>query len=235
MELYQAYKGAGEETRKQGELPFTAAKKAAGVGLGIAGLSGGSQLASKVMSLINKHVPEDLAIKGLNKLDPRFGKFIQTALENGGSWEEAREFIGEKAQEGAEQENVKEQDNLIKKYSPELHQFIEGEIQKGRSPLEAGALAQLKPEFKRHIEKLSKDHKAPFSALLKTVYGEGGKAEAVKQYNAQKQQKQSMMQQEEERFNQQYGQGQQQQGQGLDPAVLAFMQEGKKVLQQFGA
>ena len=112
-----------------------------------------------------------------------------------------------------------------------MHQFIEGEIQKGRSPLEAGALAQLKPEFKKQIEKLSKDHKSPFSAILQTVYGQGGKAGAVKNYNEHQQQKQSTMQQEEQRFNQEYGQ--QQGGQGLDPAVAQILQQGQAILQQF--
>ncbi len=207
--------------------------KVSGAGAGLATAAvGATGILGKIAPFLSKYIPADLAMKGINKISPQLGEFLKKGQKAGLDIESGLNFIKEKF-EGATAENPKEDGNVIKQYSPELHQFIEGEIQKGRSPLEAGALAQSKPEFKKHIDKLSKDHKAPFSALLKTVYGEGGKAEAVKQYNAQKEQKQTMMQQEQDRFNQQYGQEQQQQGQGLDPAVAQILQQGQAILQQF--
>ena len=207
--------------------------KLSGAGAGLAtAAAGASGVLGKIAPFLSQYIPADLAMKGINKISPRLGEFLKNGQKAGLDIESGINFIKEKF-EGATAENPKEDGNVIKQYSPELHQFIEGEIQKGRSPDEAGALAQLKPEFKKHIEKLSKDHKAPFSALLKTVYGEGKKAESTRQYNARNQQKQTMMQQEEERFNQQYGQNQQQQGQGLDPSVAAILQQGQAILQQF--
>lgn len=202
------------------------------LGLGASALAGASGLSSKVLPFLSEHIPVDLAMKGINKIAPKLGEFLKSGLSQGLSVESGLDYLKEQFKT-SEAKNPKEEGNVIKQYSPELHQFIEGEIQKGRSPDEAGAMAQLKPEFKKHIEKLSKDHKAPFSALLKTVYGESKKAEATRQYNARNQQKQTMMQQEEERFNQQYGQNQQQQGQGLDPSVAAILQQGQSILQQF--
>ena len=232
----QPYQEATREIGRQGGIPLDTAKKAGSLGVTAAGVYGvGGGLASKAMALLNKHVPEELAIKGLSKLNPGFGKLIQKALAAGKTFDETRNFLSEKVDQGIkEQHQPKESGNVIKQYSPELHQFIEGEIQKGRSPDEAGAMAQLKPEFKKHIEKLSKDHKAPFSALLKTVYGEGKKAESTRQYNARNQQKQTMMQQEQERFDQQYGQEQQQQGQGLDPDVAKILQASESILKSRG-
>ena len=229
------------ETRKA-QTRTGQAKSALGLGAGA--LAGASGLASKVLPFLSEYIPTDLAMKGINKIAPKLGEFLKSGLSQGLSVESGLDYLKEQFKR-PEQEPAKEEGNIIKQYSPELSQFIEGEIKKGRSPLEAGAMAQLKPEFKKHIEKLSKDHKSPWSAILETVYGKGDKAEAVKAYNAQKQQKQTMMQQEEERFNQQYTNGgggsaeqammqnQQQQGQGLDPSVAAILQQGQAILQKF--
>ena len=83
-------------------------------------------------------------------------------------------FINQKRLQESEQKEPPKQDrNIIEQYSPELFQFLQGEIQNGRAPLEAGALAQNLGKFNKEIKKLEKDHKSPFSAILQTVFGEG--------------------------------------------------------------
>lgn len=165
----QPYQKSSEEVRRQGELPLKLAKTAgsiASTGLGVVGL--GSAGINRVLPLLNKYIPEDLAIKGLNKIDSRYGKFIQKALSAGKTIDEVKDFISEKAQEGKKPEER----NMIQQYSPELNQFILDQLKNGRSVLEAGALAEMGGKFKKQIASMVKDHKAPWSSILQSIFSE---------------------------------------------------------------
>lgn len=194
----QPYQKATEAIRSTEEYPVKLAKSLGlnAVGAGIAGgaTKAGYQavnsLLPKIGALINQHVPEAISMKGLSKIDPRFSKFIQGALDEGYSYEDLRGFLGEKISKSETQSNPKDNKNVIQQYSPELHEFILGEIQQGRSPLEAGALASLDRKgknFKKIISQIEKDYKAPFSAILETAYGGQSKAQpAAAQESSQK-------------------------------------------------
>lgn len=90
------------------------------------------------------------------------------ALLGGGSGQEMPEEAAV-VQQTAQQ--PMQQHNIIEQYSPELHQFILSHTKQGRSPLEAGALAQLDKKFMNVIKKIESDHKAPFSAILESIFG----------------------------------------------------------------
>lgn len=177
----QPYQRADEETRRQGEVPLKLAKTAISTG---ASLAGGAVL-GRVMPFLSQHIPSDLAIKGLSKIDPRFGNFINTALQNGKTFDEVKDFIKEKAE--SSQEKKPDQKSIIEQYSPELNQFITEHMQKGRSPLEAGALAEMGGKFKDVIKKMVKDHKAPFSSILESVFGSAQQTQQNQQQNTQSQ------------------------------------------------
>ncbi len=202
----QPYQRASEETRRQGEAPLRLAK----TGLSIAGSVAGGAAIGRVMPFLNELIPQSLAIKGLSKVDPRFGKFINTVLDNGGSFDEAKEFIREKAESSKPKPD---QRSIIEQYSAELNQFLTDQIQSGRSPLEAGALAQTLGKFKKEIDKMTKDHKTPFSSIIESIFGTGQTVHPTQQ-QAQPQQMQSQ---------QQPGQGQQ--------AMMAILQ---KINQRLG-
>jgi hypothetical protein len=201
----EPYQRATEEIRRQGELPLDLAKKAVSVGSAAAtGLAGGAAI-GRVLPFLNKYVPQDLAIKGLSKLDPRFGKFINKALSAGQSFDEIKDYIGGKAEE-EEQKVAKESRNIIQQYSPELHQFIDQEVKKGNSPFEAGTRAQKDKRFSNIISKLSKDHKTPWSNIIESVFRNGSpdpKQEAVKKFK-EHQKKQSTLERESNRFGEYY-------------------------------
>ncbi len=181
----QPYQEASQEIRRQGEFPI----KAAATGASIAGSAIGSGLAlTRITPFLSKYIPQDLAIKGLSKIDPRFGKFISTTLANGKSFDEIKDFISEKTNEGQAKENR----SVIQQYSDELDAFIKDHISKGRQPLEAGAIAQLDPKFKKVISQIEKDHKTPFSAILESTYGS---AQQPQQQNVQSQQQPAQSQQ----------------------------------------
>jgi len=189
--------------RTAGKLALTAA--------GTTALSGGAALSAKIAPFLSEYITPELALKGISKVSPKFGDALKRGMEGGLSLESGLDFIKqsmEKPKDKEEQEeNPQQNGNVIEQYSPELNQFIMSEIEKGRQPLEAGALASLNPKFKKIIDKLTQDHKSPFSSLLQTVYGGGQQTEQQPQNQQQMQQGQP----------QQGGQGQQ--------ALMAILQK----------
>lgn len=159
----QPYQQADAQIKKKGEAPLKGIKTAGS-------LAAGGLALNRVLPLLSQYIPADLAIKGLSKVDSRFGKFINTSMQNGKSFDDARQFIFEKARG---KENPQENRNLIQQYSPELFEFLISEVEKGKSPIEAGALAEQQSNFKNVIKQMADDHKAPFSAILQTVFGQG--------------------------------------------------------------
>lgn len=166
-----------------------AASAATGFGIGASGA-----LTSRIMPFLSQYIPVDLAMKGLNKVSPKLADFLKKGKAAGLDVEEGLQFIKDKLNpktqeepEGAK-ESLKENRNIIEKYSPELHQFISDQIKMGRSAIEAGALASLEQKggkgFKNVIDKIVKDHKTPWSAILESVYG----SEQAAKSNPQQQQ-----------------------------------------------
>lgn len=171
----QPYQQASQAIRQNEESKAGVLQNAALAYTGGRAISGGYQALNKLMpavgAFLSNYVPENLAIKGLNKVDPRLGEFVKGALEEGYSFDDVKNFMGEKIQKTEEDEKK----NIIQQHSPELHQFVESEIKNGRSPLQAGALAQMeqkgKSGFKNIIEKLVKEHKMPWSSIVEMVFG----------------------------------------------------------------
>lgn len=212
--MRQPYQEATEAIKKQGEAPAQFLKGAAQTALGVAG---GGAVLNRVLPFLSKFVPQDLAIKGISKINPTLGKFVQGSLNQGKSMDEVTDFIKEKAgisepKEEKKQEKPKGQGNIIEQFSPELHEFLVSEIGKGRSTDEAGAIAQSNSMFKGVIPKLEKQAGARFSDILKSVFGGQQQAQQSQQAQPQQQPQQS-----------QSGPGQQ--------ALMAIMQ---KINQQLG-
>lgn len=175
----QPYQRATEEVMRQGEFPKRILEKAGQ--LGTAGFAAssviGRGIAQKAMTFLSKYIPENLAVKGLKKLDPRFGKFIDKALGEGKSFDEIRDFMTQKAEAGLEdmeesKQPAKQSKNIIEQYSPELHQFMVDKVKKGENVYKAGALARFDKKFDKIIGKMEKDHKTDWSAIFQSVYGQ---------------------------------------------------------------
>ena len=58
----------------------------------------------RIIPLLNKVVPSAIAFKGLQKLDPRIGKFFTQAQEKGYGQDEIMEFMRNEFQGGGEQD-----------------------------------------------------------------------------------------------------------------------------------
>lgn len=233
----QPYQTATEEIKRQGELPKHLAQQGASAATAIGGTAVfGKGLAEKALALASNYLPESLAIKAFTKLDPRFGKLITTAMENGQTGRQAIDFIAGKAEEGLQQQQSQDKRNLIEKHSPELHQFIEQEIKKGQTPLQAGARALVAhgKNFDKVIEKLKKEHKTSWEQILEAVYGGAKPAEQNQPPAAQAPSPapQSAIPQAPAQAQPQTGQEQPQQpGKGAQ-ALMQMLQETNQLLRQ---
>jgi hypothetical protein len=208
----QPYQEASGEIQRQQRIPGNIARGAvSAVGTGAA-----ASLFGRVMPFLSSYIPQDLAIKGLNKVNPTIGNFVQTALGQGYAYDEVKEFLKDKFEN---KEPAKQSKNIIEQLSPELHQFIDQEVRNGRKPIEAGALAQNDKRFKDIINKLTKEHKTPWSNILESVYGGEGMAPIQSQSQAALQPEQMQQQQMQ--------QGQQQPGPGQSK-LMAVLQELQK-------
>lgn len=204
--------------------------------LGTFGLA--PSIAAKVLPFLNQYIPSGLALKGISKVMPALGNFLKNGMNQGLTLQSGLSFLKESFQnEKPEQaEPPKENRNIIEQYDPELHSYLKMKIGEGVNLLEAGKKALGHSRFKSAIEKITKDHKTSWDAILKTVYGMGEttnpKEEAVKKWNEHR--KKSMLEEERERFEMGYGQQQQQQGGQQGPGQQALMAILNKINQKLG-
>ncbi len=180
-------------------------------GAGIAAGLGASGIASKVLPWLSTYIPVDLAMKGLRKVSPKVADFLDRGRSMGLDVKEGMEYV--KDQFDQSKKPAKDQRNILQQYSPELHTFIETEIQRGRTPIEAAAMAQYNKEFDPIIKKLTKDHKTPWSKIVEDIFGNG--------HTAQPNQAQQQQQMQEQ--SQQQGQGQ---GAQLLTSILEKINQG---------
>lgn len=136
--------------------------------------AGGAALASKVVPFLSEHIPSYLAVKGINKISPKIGKWLEKGIEKGLPVEEGLEFLKEKL---TGKSNKKKAVNLIGQISPDLQDFIEGEIQGGKSADYAAATAMIKPEFLDIARGIEKQTKKRFTELVRELY----EGEAIQQ------------------------------------------------------
>lgn len=212
----QPYQSAARATADQATAPIRALGTAA---LSLPALKAAGSGLKRILPFLNDFVPDELAEKGLAKVDPRFGKFFKASQKEGYDIGEIREFIKEKLS-GAEQQNepAKENRNVIEQYSPELFNFLKEQIGQGRDPIQAGAIAQNDSRFGQVIQKMAKDHKTQWSNILQSVFGMG-----QAQGQAEEQQMQPQQQQQQQ---------QPQQDQEINPQIAQLLQQGNEILKR---
>lgn len=93
----QPYQSAAEETSKQATSPYRMAKNIATTIAGGAGVAGGGALLKRVLPFLSSFIPQDMAIKGIKKIHPKMGEFIESSMNQGHQFDELSNFIKEKA------------------------------------------------------------------------------------------------------------------------------------------
>jgi len=203
----QPYQQASDMMREKNEQPARLLKKGGSLALTAASLYGGGSMISRAMPFLNQYIPADLAIKGLSKINPKFGQFIEKSLKNGHSFDQIKEFILEKletAEESRPKEKQPDQKNIIQKYSPELFNFMKDLIGKGKSPLEAGALATIGlggKNYSKEIKKMESDNKADWSSIIESVFGTAQQPQGNQQMSQMTQEPPQQQQQQQSGYN----------------------------------
>lgn len=210
------YEDVAEEMKRQSEGPKRFGKTALRLGSTVGAASFAPVLA-RAAPFLSSYLTEDMAIKGLSKVSPKFGSFIKSAMNAGKSFDEVRDFIGEKVQES--QKSTDMSDHPVEKLAPALHQFLKQEIGKGRKPIQALAVAKVNGHGK-DIEKISKKIGKNLSEMIDQLYGGEQQSQAALQPSASAQQPQSPVQ------AQPLQQPQTQQGPGPgQQALMAILQQ----------
>lgn len=178
----QPFEQASRALRESADYPVNISKKAAltavGSAAGYLGLSSLKGILPKIQAFVSDFLPEKISSQGLKSVDPRMKNFIDKAEEEGYDFSEIKSFIKQKLNKEEPINKVKE--NPIQKYSSDLHDFIVQEIGKGRSPLQAGALAEMGvggKNFNQVIGKLKKDLNSTWANIVESVYGSSQQAQ----------------------------------------------------------
>lgn len=177
----QPYQEAAQRERHRGENAIGLIKGGAQAAMGFGLANASSRLLSRAIPLLSEYVPEDLAIKGISKINQKLGNFVKSAYSEGYDRDEIKGFIENKLQKG----QAKEGRNLIEQYSPELFTFMKERISGGETPLQAAAVASVSGKFKEAIGKMQKDHKTGWGRIAETVFGTGQTAQPQPQQQQQ--------------------------------------------------
>lgn len=230
------YQTADEETRRQAGTPIKTATTIA-----TSSIAGGAAF-KKIMPFLNKLIPGELMRKGLSKVNPDIGKFINTALNNGYGLEDIRNFMSEKFIEKkpeVSQQKQEQQENPIIKQSkdfetnyPDITQALMGYINKGQTPQAAAAILKQSTPFIQKIKKIEKDTGKNFVDFVIEMMGNQGNASnqsnQVQQQTTQEQPPQPPPQQQQTSSSSQSPQS----PQGSDPQLSQLMQGIRSTIQR---
>ncbi len=206
-------------------------KKGVKTALSAIPIAGTAAISSKIAPFLSQYINPETALKGISKISPKMGEFLQKGISMGLPLEEGLDYIKDrmnspKEEAKKEKSNKKQNLNELGQFSPELQQFVETKIQEGKSPDHAAALAMNQAEHSDLVRGIEKKTKKRFTAFVREIYE--GKAIEPKQSqgkdlsNWTKGLNPDLKQ--FERQDQQY--------QGLDPGVAQIIEQGKALMQQ---
>lgn len=183
----QPYQAASLQVQDQAEQPERLLRGAAGTTASLAGLGA---VATRVLPFLNKYIPASIAMKGISKISPTLGKFIQGSVDQGHDQSDVLDFIKNKiSPEQSSEQQAPDQRNIIEQYSPTLYQFLKEKIESGKSPRAIAQNAKSQNFFRDAISKMEKDHKTNFEDIVESIFGGGQMAQQPQ--NSQPQQSQS--------------------------------------------
>jgi hypothetical protein len=168
---------ADEEIRRKKKIANTI-KGSIGTAVGIGTTIAGGSLASKVLPFLNNLIPEDLALKGINKISPKLGNFLSQGQEAGLDLKDGFEYLKEQLQPTSQQKEPQNQEQqqsdplqFLSGYSPELTQFIQDQLQKGQPAKAIASLAKQDQKLSPVVSKIEKDTQKDFISLLEEILG----------------------------------------------------------------
>jgi protein-tyrosine-phosphatase len=212
----QPYQTASEEINRQAQAPLKTLKK-------VGSLIGGAAIAGRILPFLSKHIPGELMRKGLSKIEPRLGKFVEGAINNGYDIEEVRNFMSEKfspkEQEEPQENPIAKQAKDFETNYPDIIQALMSHINNGQSPEAAAAILKQSTPFSQKIKKIEKETGKNFVDFILEMMG-GNQSSQMQQ--PQQMQAQALEGTPETPI-QQAQPSQQQGGGGLDPQLMQLM------------
>lgn len=178
-----------QASQNEDRMIKSGAKTLAKTGLALAGAG----IASRVAPFLSGVIPTDLALKGISKVAPKVGDFLQKGMAQGLTIQSGLDFLKQNmgTEKAEAQEPAKENRNIIKQYSPLLFKEIEQALKRGKTPFEAGQIARnMNSSEEGAIKNMEKDHKAKFIDIVESVFGNGLTAQPQQNQQPQAQQMQ---------------------------------------------
>jgi hypothetical protein len=165
----QPYQKASEQIQDQAEQYKRMGTKAA---ITAGSLASSAALGAKVLPFLSNFIPRDIAMKGISKVSPALGGFVNKAIGTGHSEEDVMDFVKNKIV-GAEQSNepAKDERNVIEKRSKFLFDFLKDKIGRGLSPFSAASNAKAEKKYRQEIQELEEQNKTPFENIVESVFG----------------------------------------------------------------
>lgn len=202
----QPYQRASQEIQRQSSTGLNAVGQVASTAIGGAGLAGGGAILSKIIPFLSKHIPTALAIKGIQRVAPKIGKFLQASMNQGHPIEEVFTFLKDKA--GIKDQDFAQNDEEAQMEKQAQPQAQPHQTQQNQDPLEQALMSGDQGEVMR----------------LQNINEKQALA-MIHNYNQQKHQKLSnkkvgVADQEANRFQEHYGQ---KQNNASDEALLASL------------
>jgi hypothetical protein len=116
---------SAEREIEESERPERLAKKAlstgvsiAAGGLGLGSLGVGKNMIKRLLPFLNKALPEEIAVKGISKINGKFGKFIEEGIKKGLPASGAIEYLRNEAQNSPVAKKLEEFRAAASKDSP---------------------------------------------------------------------------------------------------------------------
>ncbi len=140
---------------------------------GTAGI--GAKAASKILPLINQYIPEDLALKGINKIMPNVGNFLKQGMKQGLSLKSGLDFLKQNLQ--PQQQDQPQEDPIIKQAKdfetsyPDIIKALMAKINEGQPPEAAAAILKNSAPFSQKIKKIEKDTGKNFIDFILEMMG----------------------------------------------------------------
>lgn len=143
-------------------------KTAIGIGTSLTGVGLGARIAPFLSELI----PADIALKGISKISPKIGNFLQKGMQAGLNVKDGLNFIKDKLESKDQPKSQPQQpQNIIEEHAPEVHEILKDRIGQGLKPLAVAYQVAKEGKFKKQIADLQKKTGKSFGDLVSSVFG----------------------------------------------------------------
>lgn len=143
------------------------AKTAAAAGMGVAG--------SRLLPLLGEFVPMELAMKGINKIAPKVGDFLQRGQKAGLDLRDGFDFIKNQIEKSSERKEEREsKSNPFQNFEnefPRLSEALNKIVEQGQPAEAAAAILKNASWAKSDINKLEKNVGKNFVDFVKEMFG----------------------------------------------------------------